>query len=234
MRLLPWLLVALLLASPVLSADVDEDVAVEEEEVEGPVTCEIEHAFGDGPFTKRGSLQLKSASSQFASLDQQLPESFGDQLYELAKADGLYRVRVRQASGANVLASVRACALYASGARDKLVVHVDSAGHVQSVNVVLPTQQCDVATMKKKQLQPKTSVVISRPSAGPEPFLEDYVKELERRQNPQRAAEENQSFLGKYWMYILPLVLYTLMSGGGQQAPAGGAAGGAAAAPARS
>ena len=47
----------------------------------------------------------------------------------------------------------------------------------------------------------------------------------------KQAAEENQSFFSKYWLYIMIafLVLPNLLGGGPEEAAAGGAAGGAAA-----
>lgn len=50
----------------------------------------------------------------------------------------------------------------------------------------------------------------------------------------KQAAEENQSFFSKYWLYIMIafLVLPNLMGGGAEEGQPGAAAGGAAA-PAR-
>ncbi|OQV24510.1 hypothetical protein BV898_01572 [Hypsibius exemplaris] len=58
---------------------------------------------------------------------------------------------------------------------------------------------------------------------GPSPDLEGYRKKLAKERAEKMAAEtgDNRSFLAKYWMYIVPVVLFMLFSG---QMGGGGAA----------
>ncbi len=66
---------------------------------------------------------------------------------------------------------------------------------------------------------------------GPRPIFMKYKydstgREMKNQEQEKQATEENQSFFGKYWLYILiGFIVLNSLGGGGQE---GGAAGGAA------
>ncbi|GAU94065.1 hypothetical protein RvY_05906 [Ramazzottius varieornatus] len=67
-------------------------------------------------------------------------------------------------------------------------------------------------------------VTVLGSQSAPTPDVEGYRKKLQREQAEKKAAEssDNRSFLSKYWMYIVPVVLFMLFSGGMQGGPQGG------------
>eukprot|EP00730_Choanoeca_flexa_P016613 TRINITY_DN7890_c0_g1_i3.p2 TRINITY_DN7890_c0_g1~~TRINITY_DN7890_c0_g1_i3.p2 ORF type:complete len:123 (+),score=24.73 TRINITY_DN7890_c0_g1_i3:50-418(+) len=81
------------------------------------------------------------------------------------------------------------------------------SGHVQALGVSTPVTQCS-ASDKKKKMHFKTSVVLTRPSTGPAPETEAFVREQTRKmQRNKDEPEQQQSFFAKYWMYIVPAML---------------------------
>lgn len=67
----------------------------------------------------------------------------------------------------------------------------------------------------------KTELVpvhVSKHAVGPKPSLKEVeVKQKLSKEELEKQKLENQSFLQKYWMYIIPVAIMLLMGGGGQQ-----------------
>lgn len=49
------------------------------------------------------------------------------------------------------------------------------------------------------------------------PDTASFVQKIEREREARDRGEvkDNRSFIGKYWMYIVPVVILVLLSGGG-------------------
>ncbi|KAI2666310.1 ER membrane protein complex subunit 10 [Labeo rohita] len=172
----------------------------------------LEHSFevDDVPrFRLRGALQFRGGRENGVYLSQnQLSEKDRNTLKDVAAVDGLYRIRVprvslqmdRQTERQSEGYLTTFCSLVESHLSDVITLHTDVSGYVIGVSIVtIP---------------------------GPEtaPYIERMEQEMEKKgKNPQ----EQKSFFAKYWMYIVPLVLFLMMSGAQDQS-GGGAGGGAA------
>uniref|UniRef100_A0A096M858 ER membrane protein complex subunit 10 n=2 Tax=Poecilia TaxID=8080 RepID=A0A096M858_POEFO len=205
----------------------------------------LEHSFeldDVAKFQSRGSLLLKTGREPSVSLTQnQLSEDDRSKLKEVAAVDGLYRIRVprvflqadRQTEwqmDGYLTAFVRACAMVESHLSDVITLHTDVSGYLIGVSIVTLPGACRGAEVEDEvDLEVfNTTLSIMAPVNAPGPetalFLERMEQESEKKgKNPQ----EQKSFFAKYWMYIVPLVLFLMMSGAQDQS-GGGAGGGAA------
>ncbi|KAM9843113.1 ER membrane protein complex subunit 10 [Aulostomus maculatus] len=211
----------------------------------GGFSVPLEHSFEADDVAKfrvRGALVLKAGREPSASLNQnQLSEEDRVKLKEVAGVDGLYRIRVprvflqadrqteRQMEG-YLTAFVRACAMVESHLSDVITLHTDVSGYLIGVSIVTLPGACRGTEVEDEvDLEVfNTTLSIMAPVNAPGPetalFLERMEQESERKgKNPQ----EQKSFFAKYWMYIVPLVLFLMMSGAQDQS-GGGAGGGAA------
>ncbi|XP_054907995.1 ER membrane protein complex subunit 10 isoform X1 [Poeciliopsis prolifica] len=205
----------------------------------------LEHSFeldDVAKFQSRGSLLLKTGREPSVSLSQnQLSEDDRSKLKEVAAVDGLYRIRVprvflqadRQTEwqmDGYLTAFVRACAMVESHLSDVITLHTDVSGYLIGVSIVTLPGACRGAEVEDEvDLEVfNTTLSIMAPVNAPGPetalFLERMEQESEKKgKNPQ----EQKSFFAKYWMYIVPLVLFLMMSGAQDQS-GGGSGGGAA------
>ncbi|XP_035252885.1 ER membrane protein complex subunit 10 isoform X1 [Anguilla anguilla] len=204
----------------------------------------VEHSFelDDSPrFRERGVMVLKGGRETTVSLSQaQLSEEDRNMLKEVAAVDGLYRIRVprmslqadrqtdRQSDGF-LSAFVRACSMVESHLSDVITLHTDVMGYLIGVSIVTIPGACHGAEVEDEvDLEAfNTTLSIMGPVNAPAPetalFIERMEQEMEKKgKNPQ----EQKSFFAKYWMYIVPLVLFLMMSGA-QDQTGGGAGGGA-------
>ncbi|KAK0148684.1 ER membrane protein complex subunit 10 [Merluccius polli] len=204
----------------------------------------LEHSFEVDDVTTfrvRGALILKPGRDPAVSLSQtQLSEEDRTKLKEVAAVDGLYRVRVprvslqadrmteRQAEG-HLTAFVRACAMVESHLSDVITLTTDVSGYLIGVSIVTLPGACRGSEVEDEvDLEAfNTTLSVMAPGSAPGPetalFIERLNVEMEKKlKNPQ----EQKSFFAKYWMYIVPLVLFLMMSGAQDQS-GGGASGGA-------
>ncbi|XP_059931756.1 ER membrane protein complex subunit 10 isoform X1 [Gadus macrocephalus] len=205
----------------------------------------LEHSFEVddlATFRVRGALILKPGREPAVSLSQnQLSEEDRTKLKEVAAVDGLYRIRVPRVSlqtdrmserpmEGHLSAFVRACAMVESHLSDVITLTTDVSGYLIGVSIVTLPGACRGSEVEDEvDLEAfNTTLSVSAPvsAAGPETalFIERLNMEIEKKgKNPQ----EQKSFFAKYWMYIVPLVLFLMMSGAQDQS-GGGASGGAA------
>ncbi|XP_041472538.1 ER membrane protein complex subunit 10-like [Lytechinus variegatus] len=195
----------------------------------------IEHSFDQGmspKFGSRGTLSFKSNRESQGMFVQTAALTAGEKrkLKDLAKHDGIYRIRVPTSLEANpddsslqfVSTFTRACALLQSRLSDNITVSVDQSGNVLGVSLVPMYGSCDRDSSGESLSSLdyfNTSVSLSVTTAGPSPDTQAYVRKLEdeRMMKEKGKGPDNRSFLAKYWMYIVPVVLFVLVSSGGEQ-----------------
>nr|XP_022301992.1 ER membrane protein complex subunit 10-like [Crassostrea virginica] len=202
----------------------------------GSRTLILEHSFDSGlnpSFTKKGTVVLKSVKGNRAFFSQVPPLSTGelDKLKGLARKNDIYRLRLQTGSGSSgeeyVTTYIPACGILSSNLSDHIWIHFDQTGEVMGISVETVSSQC--TNVNSFSLQDwNTSVEVSQTVLGPSPDTQSYIEKL-KREEQERAkgqTEDKRSFLAKYWMYIVPVVLVMMLSGGGDQQGQGGGGGG--------
>ncbi|XP_074111160.1 ER membrane protein complex subunit 10 [Cotesia typhae] len=201
---------------------------------DGWLQIRLYHALNDNSiphFTERGNITVSSIKNGVSSIAQAgLVPSQLTAIKTLAHNDHKYRLKavIRTSSGfeSTFLTSVPACHLFGTEFEDILTVWLDIAGEPISVTQVSPGPcMTNLPTTKMWT----TSVQIQSPDAGPTPDTASYIYKLEKEKEARERGEtkDNRSFLAKYWMYIVPaLIFVVLTSAANPDAATGGGGGG--------
>ncbi|XP_057672680.1 ER membrane protein complex subunit 10 isoform X2 [Diorhabda carinulata] len=162
-------------------------------EHDGSVVIRLQHSlfFENSPiWTERGNITIQSLRLGQATVDQ--------------KALSIEEQK-----------SLR-CMLAESELDDRLSVSIDYMGRVIGVtDVVASKSACEGAVVPLEKLKHFNTVVYVRHSeTGPIPDTASYVQKLEREKEAKEKGEtkDNRSFLAKYWMYIVPLLIFMAIS----------------------
>lgn len=205
---------------------------------DGVLNVKLRHALDHVPspeFTDRGAITIQSIRTGAVSLQQVALSAFDRQkLKHLAEEDGLYRLNatVRTVDGKEIsfLTFVKACSLVESGLSDILTVSLDHAGMPVAVTANTISDGCHGDLEIVEDLRNfNTSVFVKHMELGPVPDTATYIQKLEKEKEARERGEtqDNRSFLAKYWMYIVPVVIFVLLSGAANpEGAAGGGAGG--------
>ncbi|XP_077866366.1 ER membrane protein complex subunit 10-like [Saccoglossus kowalevskii] len=191
----------------------------------------VQHAIGVGnnvEFVNRGALlfrSLKSVSGTFQQLSS-LSVDFREQLRESSlNKNTLYRIRVPTKLGASfddsnvkyVSTFIKACSLYESKLNDLITVTIDQKGDILGVSIVPLVGDCKGHDIDEVDLTHfNTSVELATIITGPVPETQAYIQKLEEEKAQREGkgnSTEQKSFFGKYWMYIVPIVLFLMLSG---------------------
>lgn len=141
-----------------------------------------------------------------------------------------------------LLTSLPSCYFAKTGLNDTLVVHLDSTSTTLASLSFETLDRDFLASVEKnprkrrllttKYFDHFTTKAILQPLVeGARPIFTKYKydslgRELKEKAPGQPVAEENQSFFGKYWLYIMiaMMVLPNLLGGAGAEEGAGAAA----------
>ncbi|KAJ1549137.1 hypothetical protein HK096_000492, partial [Nowakowskiella sp. JEL0078] len=162
--------------------------------------------------------------AHFKTLEESTIKSFTDEVKTLMKDLGdniFYTVVLKKKdnSGNFVTISernVRLCSVQAGGFQEFITIHLDSNDDIFHVDYDFASEKCSNTNLSKKISKKalKPSVNVQRSDGGPKPVL-DQLPELRPDGQPQQPP---QSWLQKYWYYLIPLAILLLMSGGGDEA----------------
>nr|CAG4642217.1 EOG090X0JXR [Eurycercus lamellatus] len=177
----------------------------------------LSHSLGSlQPFESRGQINVRSLKTGSVSVQQDTNASFKD-LKSAAEANEFYHLEALVKYNGierTFLSSTKACLLLESQLSDIITIHVDLMGNIYGVSIAASTNQCGGEVL---EFEPSfnTTVLISYMEHGPIPDVAMYVQKIEQEKVAKERGEtkDNRSFIAKYWMYILPLVLVFMMSG---------------------
>ncbi|KAG7173245.1 ER membrane protein complex subunit 10-like [Homarus americanus] len=196
----------------------------EDEFLDGQLTLVVEDALDGGPnpaFSPRSTIHVRSVKSGNALVthNRQWTTELENKLRKLAENDDLYRIRVHHKGLEDKgYVSTFTKAIYESGLSETVSMMVDSAGtSVVGVGLIPPVAVCRGEPPEVPPVQHNTTVIIRSPTPAPVPDTATYIEKLEAMKNEKAEGKDNRSFLSKYWMYIVPVVLIMVLFGGGQE-----------------
>jgi len=120
----------------------------------------------------------------------------------------------------------KACGIYESGLTDLITVTLDQTGLPVGVSVSAVPPYCSGDSVPLSRLSLfNTSVNVVSLVTGPSPDTLTYIQRLEQEKAEKARGEQgdNRTFFSKYWMYIVPIVIFLFISGA--SGPEGQAAG---------
>jgi len=184
---------------------------------DGELVLHLHHSLDMGStWSERGSVAVHSTRSGSASVEQNSLDS--DQVEALSSlcqgGGGLYLVKATQSGGPTLRSYTPACGLLEAGLQDTLTLQLDWRGKL--VAAIMGVQQ--VAPRKGVEAQPttfKTKISTQQMENGPAPDTAAFIQRMEENKRKEEKGEvkDNRSFLAKYWMYIVPVVLFMALNG---------------------
>jgi hypothetical protein len=197
----------------------EDNIAIDELPVSnsGGATIKLEHSFDNGrTYTSRGSITILSFRSGAASIESNdLSQKDKDALQSLCDEDGLYLVRAIMTGEAvsSYRTAAHACNLIDTGLSDIFSVQLDWRHKVVALYLSTPTKLNKVPLTTLTGFNSKAYV--QHMESGPAPDTSTFIQKIETEKLAQQRGEtkDNRSFLAKYWMYIVPVVLVLVMSG---------------------
>ncbi|XP_019873959.1 ER membrane protein complex subunit 10 [Aethina tumida] len=182
-------------------------------------------------FTERGNITIHSLRSGQAIVDQK-PLSHQEklQLQTLADKNQFYQIKaiVTAADGVKqeFISTLKACMLAEAGLDERLSVSLDYTGRVVGITTLVASKStCEGAVVPLSSLQKfNTHVYVRHTETGPMPDTNSYIQKLEREREAREKGEtkDNRSFIAKYWMYIVPVLIVMLVSTAGANPEQGG------------
>ncbi|RXG72784.1 ER membrane protein complex subunit 10 [Armadillidium vulgare] len=195
--------------------------------LDGQLTLHVEDTLeskGPDTFSPRSVITIRSVKSGSAVVKhtREWTDSHQNYLRELAINDGLYRVRVQQKGQEDrgyISTFTKACLLYESSLSETFTVMLDnSGGSIIGFSLVTPVTVCQGDESLPLLNNFNTTVVTRSPLQAPAPDTATYIQRLENMKTEKAEGKDNRSFLGKYWIYIIPIVIILVVSGSGQEA----------------
>jgi len=184
------------------------------------LSYQIEHSITPGVWKPRSSVDLiySSASRSATAVGKFAPVNFTAEDLKTLKnlpPNSYYSVRlVNNRTNAVVSASVRASQLISSGFRELFVFHSDQNGNVMGLNYECASRTSSSAT-DSLVIQSKGKSSFGR--TGEAPKMNKMVEAIDPAAEGGEAPP--QSFLAKYWMYLIPVALILMSNLAGGAAP---------------
>ena len=129
-------------------------------------------------------------------------------LYKTEPIEYLLKVSVDQD---NFYVSFPLCLLQSSRFQDSLILHLDENQDIIHIDYHPTTALECTGIVKPKSKCFKTSILIHNSTLGERAQLQELPE------TPNGQPPPPQSFLQKYWMYILPIMILLLLPGGQEE-----------------
>jgi len=183
---------------------------------DGELVLHLQHSFDMGhTWVERGVVTVHSTRSGTATVDQSpLHYDQRTNLENLCQESGFYLVRATQSSQPDYLRSyTSACALLDANMQDTLTLQLDWRGKLTALT--LGVQIAQVRNKNEDSSVFKTRVSTQQMENGPVPDTAAFIQRVEENKRKEEKGEvkDNRSFLAKYWMYIVPVVLIMAVNG---------------------
>uniref|UniRef100_H2YXW3 ER membrane protein complex subunit 10 n=1 Tax=Ciona savignyi TaxID=51511 RepID=H2YXW3_CIOSA len=184
----------------------------------------LQHSLDGDTFTKRGEIYFPNIKGSSAEVQNELPLSSADieLIKSVAEKNGFYRVRVSsslQGVASNgdeswIMAFFFQKQLLEVNFSTKLNLLTNGAGDIVSMSII-PNH---IGSDLKEENEFDTSVSVTIPGTAPVPDTHGYLNKMDaERRKKEISDKQPTSFFGKYWMYILPVVVFVMMSNAAQQ-----------------
>lgn len=197
---------------------------------DGWLNIKIEHSINCNgeKYCPRGSISLKSIRAGAGAIVEQAPftKEHIDELKASGEIDGFYTVRTIVTSadnskGTEFLSSVKSASFLDNGLQDVINAWVLPNGAVTAVSFQV-TNTSQPLHKISNGYKIHSSFYLRYVEQAPVPDTASYVQKLEREREAREKGEvkDNRSFLAKYWMYIVPVAIFVMISGATNPEPA--------------
>ncbi|CAH0717225.1 unnamed protein product, partial [Brenthis ino] len=190
---------------------------------DGWLTIKMEHSLNckTEKFCPRGNITLKSIRAGTAIIDQ---SNFSKQdikeLKDIADMDGFYTIRALVTSADSkeieLFSSVKAQLFLDTGLSDIINAWVLPNGEVMAVSFqVANLSFVQSLDYERNEYEVNSKFFVRHVDQAPVPDTASYIQKLEREREAREKGDvkDNRSFLAKYWMYIVPIAIFVMISG---------------------
>jgi len=184
-------------------------------EYDGWLNIKLQHSYGTNTslFTNRGHINIQSVRSGGFTISQDaLSASDLAALQASANSDDFYQLKstVQTSDGteSTFLSSVKAASILETGLHDCITVWFLHNGAVAAVGITPSGEGSPTGGFT-------TEVFVRHMDQAPVPDTANYIQKLEREREARDKGDvkDTRSFLAKYWMYIVPVAIFVLISG---------------------
>ncbi|KAF8562983.1 hypothetical protein P879_09667 [Paragonimus westermani] len=154
-----------------------------------------------------------------------------DALLKVAKANGLYSIRVITTATDYLESTVFACQLLSSNMQLKLLLNLNDEGFPVALHATPLKYECLSEHVLSGHIETLRSDIaisldVQKPVVGSSPETIRYLQRLEKQREEMARVEkgDNRSFFAKYWTYILPAAILFVVFSGIQEASSSNAA----------
>ncbi|KAM3172078.1 hypothetical protein ACTXT7_015292 [Hymenolepis weldensis] len=146
-------------------------------------------------------------------------------LAKLSLTDSMYVIRAYTKPNSFVLmSSCQARHLLASNGKLALILSIDASGSPIAISAVARSQSLtDEPGSLTSLSQISTKVSFQKPALAIGPDTQEYLAKIEKLREEKLRQEQgdNRSFFSKYWMYIVPIVIFVMFLKAGDPNAAG-------------
>ncbi|KAF6217298.1 hypothetical protein GE061_001652 [Apolygus lucorum] len=201
-------------------------VTTQDVEYDSPVSMTIYHALDGKHWHETGKTNLHNLnpgkiSVPISAMSKEMSQALMGECNEDEYMHVKTVVQTAVSKELEFLSFAKSCAFQQSSAI--LNVNVDHSGSIVSTSLS-PSMGMGSFDDFIKPTSLEINYVFKHPEVGPMPDTATYINRLdkEREAKERGSTQDNRSFFAKYWMYIVPVVLFVLLSGSANaDAPAG-------------